>query len=47
MVRLERETSNSLISTLEEWNTYLQQENIEVSDLVSEGEKPRLKGPTP
>lgn len=37
MVRLERETSNTLaddlFGTLEDWNKYLQAENIDFSDL--------------
>ena len=44
MVRLERESSNSLFDTLEDWNTYLKQEDIDLSDLSPKTVKPRLRG---
>lgn len=33
MVRLERETSNSLFEILEDWEAYLQAENLNFADL--------------
>jgi len=47
MVRLERESSNSLFETLEDWNTYLKQEDIDLSDLSSKPAKRHVREPSP
>ncbi len=47
MVRLERESSNSLFEVLEEWNTYLEQEDIDLSDLSPKPKKRQVRGPSP
>ena len=47
MVGLEKETSNSLFDTLEDWNSYLKAENIEVDKLPTRPRKPVRRGPQP
>ena len=47
LVRLERKSSNSLFEALEDWNTYLKQEDIDLSDLSLKPAKRRVKGPSP
>jgi len=47
MVLQERESSNSLFETLEDWNTYLKQEDIDLSDLSPKPGKRRVRGPSP
>lgn len=50
MVRLERESLNSLLEALEEWNNHLEQANIDPRNLPEKPEQPvhpTLKGPSP
>ena len=46
MVRLERESSNSLFEVLEEWNTYLKQEDIDLTDISPKPAKRQVRGPS-
>jgi len=47
LARLERESSNSLFDVLEDWNAYLKQEDIDLSDLSPKLEKRKVRGPSP
>jgi len=47
MVRLEGETSNTLFETLEDWNTYLNKENIELIKPSPAKKRAPNRGPSP
>ena len=46
MVQLEGETSNSLFETLEDWNTYLKAEKVELPELQNQPRRPSRRGPS-